>query len=106
MPHTGDLALDGFQRLQKLIQEHYKDDGNIAAVVCCWLQASNMWYLTICRYRGEYAEERSIVASVKDSDWSKALYLLTEQWMSQTMDFAGYRERMYDWLKEAAWIGK
>lgn len=85
MAHSGDVALDGFQRLQKAVADHYKNDMSSSGLTCAWLDQVGMWHMSVCLDHNTYGKNREVIAKAEHHDWIRCLIMLTEEWLNKTV---------------------
>lgn len=100
MAHAGDVAMDGFQRLQKAVADHYVHDPTGAGIICAWIAARDVWYMSVCRYHMEFGEQKEVVAKAEDCDWAKCMMALAERWLEVTAIQAAPRVHLQDFVQK------
>jgi hypothetical protein len=109
MAHAGDVALDGFQRLQKAVQNHYKEMGDVASpgVACAWLGERGVWHISVYRCRDPYGESKDLISRAEHRDWIRCLMALIEDWLGKTGAPQSARVHLIDFMqKDGAWLAK
>ena len=104
MDHKSAAVLDGFAWLQQAVANHYKGDPIGAGVVCAWLVGSRVWYVSVVRYPNVHSKE--VICNARDTDMTKAMYKVAEQWMNQTAILATPRDQLQTWLNRESWLGR
>lgn len=106
MAYTVDVALEGFQKLQKAVCDHYKSDPTSAVVNCAWIEKRSVWYMSVCRYCDAYGESKEVVAKAEHCDWIKCFMQLAKEWLVRTGVISTSRVNLINFVQKEQWLAQ
>ena len=67
-------ATASLEQLTKAAVEQYQSDPSAASVVVSYLMEKEVWYVSVCRYKARYGEQKVVVCNAQDADLSVAIH--------------------------------
>ena len=72
------------QTLAQAVSEFYSRDPTGAGLTVAYLRSEQAWYISVCRYRAAFAEDKEVICSEQHANLDQCVQAVTTAWREIT----------------------